>query len=82
MSKTKTTAHPFPYLMTGAEKQSGQDRVLWAEGLIMQLPDTHDGRNSWLLNYGVSDEAQALRAARKLPFLSETRSAPNFGGVQ
>lgn len=34
------------------EIQSGLDRVKWAEGLIRQLPESHDGRNSWLLNYG------------------------------
>lgn len=34
------------------EIQSGYDRVKWAEGLIRQLPETHDGRNSWLLNFG------------------------------
>lgn len=35
-----------------AELQSGLDRVYWAELLIKQLPEDHDGRNSWLLNYG------------------------------
>ncbi|MDD5277705.1 MAG: hypothetical protein PHR16_16685 [Methylovulum sp.] len=34
-----------------AEITSGLDRVRWAELLIRQLPDDHDGRNSWLLNY-------------------------------
>ena len=34
----------------------------WAEGLISQLPDTHDGRNSWLLNYGAGEEAEKIRA--------------------
>ena len=34
-----------------AEIQSGVSRVRWAEGLIRQLPEDHDGRNSWLLNY-------------------------------
>lgn len=38
--------------LTPAEIQSGFDRVKFAEGLIRQLPETHDGRNSWLLNYG------------------------------
>jgi hypothetical protein len=38
--------------LTPAEIQSGLDRVHWAEGLIRQLPSNHDGRNSWLLNYG------------------------------
>lgn len=37
--------------LTGAEIQSGHSRVDWAEGLIKQLPTSHDGRNSWLLNY-------------------------------
>jgi hypothetical protein len=44
------------------ELQSKLSRVKWAEGLILQLPNTHDGRNSWLLNYGVSKEAMELRA--------------------
>jgi hypothetical protein len=39
------------------EIQSGSTRVDWAEGLIKQLPADHDGRNSWLLNYG-SDAAE------------------------
>jgi hypothetical protein len=30
------------------------DPISWAEGLIRQLPVDHDGRNSWLLNYGSS----------------------------
>ena len=38
--------------LTPAEVQSKHDRVKWAEGLIRQLPETHDGRNSWLLNFG------------------------------
>lgn len=38
--------------LTNAEIQSGHDRVRWAEGLIKQLPLDHDGRNSWLANYG------------------------------
>lgn len=28
----------------------------WAEELIKQLPDDHDGRNSWLLNHGGAGE--------------------------
>jgi hypothetical protein len=38
-------------MLNKAEIQSGQSRVKWAEGLSRQLPDEHDGRNSWLLNY-------------------------------
>ncbi|WP_156480662.1 Gp49 family protein [Thauera humireducens] len=38
--------------LTPFEVQSGLDRVRFAEGLIRQLPADHDGRNTWLLNYG------------------------------
>lgn len=48
-------------ILTKAEVQSGLDRQRYAEGLIRQLPDTHEGRNTWLLNYGVSNEAKAIR---------------------
>jgi len=51
--------------LSGAEMQSGSSRVKWAEGLVLQLPSDHDGRNSWLLNYGRGEEAQALRNAHK-----------------
>ena len=51
--------------LTPAEVQSGHDRVRWAEGLIRQLPADHDGRNSWLLNYG--RPAPAPGAVRDLP---------------
>jgi hypothetical protein len=43
------------------EIQSNLNRVKAAEGLIEQLPDTHDGRNTWLMNYGVRDIAKAIR---------------------
>jgi len=49
--------------LTPFEVQSGLDRVRWAELLIRQLPEGHDGRNSWLLNYG-SREAQSGLAER------------------
>lgn len=39
-------------VFSASEIQSGLDRIRWAEGLIRQLPENHDGRNSWLLNYG------------------------------
>lgn len=42
--------------LTAAEIQSGSTRVDWAEGLIKQLPENHEGRNSWLLNYGRKNE--------------------------
>ena len=43
------------------EQQSGFDRVKTAEMLILQLPRNHDGRNTWLMNYGISDEADFIR---------------------
>lgn len=45
--------------LTPAEIQSGLDRVKRAEGLIRQLPEDHDGRNSWLLNYAAVYEMDA-----------------------
>lgn len=44
--------NPNVIALSPAEIQSGSSRVKWAEDLIVQLPETHDGRNSWLLNYG------------------------------
>lgn len=51
--------------LTPAEIQSGHDRVRWAEGLIKQLPDDHDGRNSWPLNYGSDKDARQAEWARR-----------------
>ena len=51
--------------LSSAEIQSKHSRVKFAEGLILQLPETHDGRNSWLLNYGIGKEAKELRSSRK-----------------
>jgi hypothetical protein len=42
--------------LTEAEIQSGFTRVQWAEALIKQIPKHHEGRNSWLLNYGRGQE--------------------------
>jgi hypothetical protein len=42
--------------LTKAEIQSGHNRVQWAENLIRQLPTGHNGRDSWLLNYGTKAE--------------------------
>lgn len=48
-------AAPAPSItLTPAEVQSGLDRVRFAENLIRQLPEDHDGRNTWLMNYGQS----------------------------
>ena len=65
----------FTFAPTDAEKQSGFDRVKWAEGLIRQLPTNHDGRNTWLMNYGVSDDAEALRKTRGRTWNDVTRAA-------
>ena len=60
---------------TVAELQSNHDRVDWAENLIRQLPEDHEGRNSWLLNYGTSEEAKTLRATRGVAFVHITQAA-------
>lgn len=54
--------------LTKAEIQSGLDRQRAAENLILQIPKPHDGRNTWLMNYGIGEEAKTLRAARGLEF--------------
>lgn len=41
--------------LTKAEIQSGHNRVRWAENLIRQLPTGHNGRDSWLLNFGTKE---------------------------
>ena len=61
--------------LTSAETQSGSNRQRWAETLISKLPDSHDGRNSWLLNYGIGIEAMALRRARDIQFNDDTQAA-------
>lgn len=56
-----------PEKLTGAvERPSRFDRVSWAEGLILQLPVSHEGRNSWLMNYGTSEVGRALREAHNM----------------
>lgn len=52
--------------LTPHEVQSGLDRVRYAELLIRQLPEHHDGRNTWLLNYG-SESFVALTEATLQP---------------
>lgn len=61
MNKSKTS---IP--LSAAEVQSGYDRAKWAEGLIRQLPEDHEGRNSWLMNYsqrGFAFEGQCTNMA-------------------
>ena len=60
--------------LNAAEIQSGINRVKHAEHLIKQLPEDHDGRNTWLLNYGKSEDAKKLRKNRDLKFDKETQS--------
>lgn len=61
--------------LSKGEKQSGVNRVRHAEGLILQLPKDHDGRNTWLLNYGLSEEAHKMRLDRGIDFKNRTQCA-------
>jgi len=44
-----------------APTRSVHDPMRWAEGLIVQLPKSHEGRWSWLVAHGFKDEACKLR---------------------
>jgi hypothetical protein len=68
------------YKPTKREAQSGLGRVRHAEVLILQLPADHNGRGTWLLNYGVSDEAKGLRAAMGVNWIRETEAAETTKG--
>lgn len=69
------------YKLTPSEKQSNVTRVKQAEHLISQLPENHDGRNTWLLNYGTTDEACEMRKQRGLYWSTVTEAAaPKPGG--
>lgn len=63
------------YQLTPVEAQSGLTRVRHAELLILQLPNDHDGRNTWLLNFGVGEEAQARRIKLNVAFIRSTQAA-------
>ena len=54
-------------ILSKAEIQSKLDRVKLAELLILQLPDNHDGRNTWLMNYGVTVAADNIRSLDNFP---------------
>ena len=62
--------------LTPHEIQSGLDRQRHAELLILQLPDTHEGRNDWLVSYGVGSEAVSFRERHSLdcPWSDEHRA--------
>ena len=66
--------------LTGHELQSNTNRQKHAEGLISQLPKDHDGRNTWLLNYGTGDEAVKMRKDRGLKFKKKYQACETVGG--
>lgn len=54
--------------LTQGETGANLNRVRWAQALIEQLAPRHDGRDSWLLSYGVGEKYQHMRDARNLPW--------------
>ena len=62
------------------------DPISWAEGLIRQLPTDHDGRNSWLLNYGssIAEKPSAAQPAEEAlpPELAELISKMRAAGFE
>jgi ElaB/YqjD/DUF883 family membrane-anchored ribosome-binding protein len=60
-----THKNPLRTVGTGMSDVTIGKELKWAEGLILQLPINHDGRNSWLLNHGVGKQAQWLRDNRE-----------------
>jgi hypothetical protein len=72
ISALEKTVHSI--YLNDVEIQSKLTRVLRAEKLIMQLPADHEGRNSWLLNYGIEEESLLLRKNKNLEFDEETQS--------
>ena len=60
-SKPGVATKPTSIPLDNHELQSNQTRVQWAEGLILQLPQGYNGRDSWLMNYGVKKESEKLR---------------------
>jgi Papain family cysteine protease len=66
---------------TRAEIQSGSSRVVWAEGLILQMPPDHEGRNSWLLNYGISKQADEVRDRFKVRVMAKPENTATAEGL-
>jgi len=64
--------------LSKAEIQSGLSRGRFAEKLILELPNNHEGRNTWLLNFGVGEFAQSLRNDKGLEFTQETQSCESL----
>lgn len=57
--------HKTHIQLTPFEIQSGLDRQRGAESLIVLINPEHEGRNTWLLNYGTGQEAQRIRREHK-----------------
>jgi hypothetical protein len=66
-----------PGVPTGVEVQSGVDRLKFAEQLMSKnIPPGHEGRDTWLLNYGRGPEARAMRREQGIGFDEDTQAAP------
>jgi hypothetical protein len=65
--------------LTPTNDKDKKDR--WAENLILQLPADHDGRNSWLINFGQRIEARELRAKYDIKFDPAHNNEPCSDGV-
>lgn len=64
-----------------AKLSKEREAIRWAEGLINQLPANHDGRNSWLLNFGTEIEDTAAQAPRQAAEAPADERCPDCGEV-
>jgi hypothetical protein len=81
----KQMINEFAYELTAHELQSRTNRVDHAEGLILQLDPKHEGRNTWLLNYGKKEDARKKRqehrySGRRLNWCDRTQALETVGG--
>lgn len=60
-------AYPILGHETPAETQSGHNRLAHATGLILQLSNYHDGRNTWLMNYAEHRDPDVQAMIRRQP---------------
>lgn len=60
-------AYPILGYETPQETQSGYNRLAFATGLILQLPASHDGRNTWLMNYAEDKDPEVQADIRRKP---------------
>lgn len=52
------------FILDAAEMSRLRQGIIWSRGLIQQLPADHEGRNSWLLNFGaVKDDENKVPLA-------------------